>query len=60
LSLDLPQGTVLELANAIVRAHGELTWALGAEPPLDGAAVGYTHTLTFSLMGGIGLGFGAR
>jgi len=60
LSLDLAQGTVLDLANAIARAHGELTWALSDEPPLDGAAVGYTSTLTFSVMGGIGFGFGAR
>ena len=60
MSLDLPQGTVLDLANAIVRAHGELTWALVPDPPLDGAAVGYTHTFTFRVMGGVGIGFGAR
>jgi hypothetical protein len=60
MSLDLPQGTVLDLANAIVRAHGELTWALAPEPPLDGARVGYKYTFTFTAMGGSGIGFGAR
>ena len=60
LTLDLPQGTVLDLANAIVRAHGELTWTLEPEPPLDGARAGYRYTFTFSVMGGSGLGFGAR
>jgi hypothetical protein len=60
LTLDLPQGSVLDLANAIVRAHGELTWTLEPEPPLDGAKMGYKYTFTFSVMGGSGLGFGAR
>jgi hypothetical protein len=60
VTLDLPQGTVLDLANAIVRTHGELTWTLDAEPPLDGARAGYRYTFMFSVMGGGGSGFGAR
>ena len=62
LSLDLPQGTVLDLANAILRAHGELAWTLEpeSEPPLDGVRSGYRYTFMFSIMGGGGLGFGVR
>jgi hypothetical protein len=51
---------VLDLANAIVRAHGELTWTLEPAPPLDRAAVEYRYTLTCGVMGGTGVGFGAR
>jgi hypothetical protein len=60
LSLDLPQGSVLDLVNAIVRTHGELTWTLEPEPPLDGARAGFRYTLVIGVMGGPGLGFGVR
>jgi hypothetical protein len=60
LSLVLPQGTLLDLVNAVLRADGELTWELSPEPPLDGARSGYRHTFTFGVMGGGGYGFGAR
>jgi hypothetical protein len=62
LSLDLPQGTVLDLANAILRVYGELTWTLEPEqePPLGGVRSGYRYIFMFSIMGGGGLGFGVR
>ncbi len=60
LSLDLPQGTVLDLANAIVRAHGELTWELQPEPAQDAARAGYRYSFMFHVLGGTGHGFGAR
>jgi hypothetical protein len=62
LSLDLPQGTVLEFANAILRAHGELTWTLVPEPPpfRGQPRSPYSSVLTWGVMGGGGLGFGVR
>jgi hypothetical protein len=60
LSIDLPEVTLLDLANAILRAHGESTWTLEPEPPSDGARMNYRYRLTFGVMGGGGLGFPAR
>jgi hypothetical protein len=60
LTLDLPQGTLLDLANAILRTHGELTWTLEPESSSDGSPMNYPYRLTFGVMGGGGLGFGAR
>jgi hypothetical protein len=61
LSVDIREGTVLELLNAILREHGEMTWTLQAAQPEDHAArSGYPYTLSLSLNGGRGIGFGVR
>ena len=59
LSIDAPQGTVLDFANTIVRAHGEMIWTLEPTTRL-GASAGYRHTFNFGTMGGGGLGFEVR
>jgi hypothetical protein len=58
ISLDLPPGTILDFANAIVRAHGELTWTLAPTEP-DGV-LSYPYVLTFGIVGGGGGGVGVR
>jgi hypothetical protein len=60
LSIDAPPSTVFDLANAILRAHGELTWELSPETHRESIEQGYRYTLTFGVMGGGGLGFGVR
>ena len=59
LSIDAPQGTVLDFANTIVRAHGEMIWTLEPTTRL-GASAGYRYTFNFGTMGGGGLGFEVR
>lgn len=60
ISLNQPQGTLLDLVNALIRAHGEMMWDL--TPETDPATIqqGYRHTLTFFVMGGSGTGFAVR
>jgi len=59
LSIDAPQGTVLDFANTIVRAHGRMLWTL--EPTTRaGERAGYRHTFNFGVMGGGGTGFEVR
>ncbi len=60
LSIDAPRGTVLDLLNAIVRAHGELFWSLEPAKPAAAARSGYPYTLVFGVMGGGGLGIVVR
>ena len=60
ISVDQPQGSVLDLVNAILRAHGEMTWELAPETHPDSVRQGYRYTLTFGVMGGGGLGFAVR
>jgi hypothetical protein len=60
LSVDTPAGTVLDLLNAMVRAHGELSWTLEPEEPAAARRSGYPYTLTFGVMGGGGMGVGVR
>ena len=60
MSLDQPQGPVLDLVNAIVRAHGEMTWALAPRTGPDATEEGYRYTLTLEVMGGSGVGFPVR
>lgn len=60
LSVDLPEGTVLDLVNAILRAHGELTWELTPETNREAVRQGYRYTLSFGVMGGGGVGFALR
>ena len=59
LSIDAPQGTVLDFANTIVRTHGEMIWTLEPTTRL-GASAGYRYTFNFGTMGGGGLGFEVR
>ena len=59
LSIDAPQGTILDFANTIVRAHGEMLWTLEPTTRL-GASAGYRYTFNFGVMGGGGLGFEVR
>jgi len=58
LSVDVPQGSVLHLLNAMARAHGELSWEwaeLGAaERQLTG---GLRHSLMFFMFSGGGFGW---
>jgi hypothetical protein len=60
LSIHAPQGSLLDLVNAVLRAHGELTWTLEPETPADAERSGYRYRLTFGVMGGGGLGVGVR
>jgi hypothetical protein len=46
-SIDLPQATVIDLLNAVVRSHGELTWGWSAEQPTHPRPTGYRHMITF-------------
>lgn len=59
ISLDQPQGTVLDLVNAMLRAHGEITWALTPSDP-DAKRAGYRYYLFFHAMGGGGIGIPLR
>ena len=56
-SIDLPQATMLDLLNAVVRSHGELTWELSLVPPSRRSPEGYQHTMTFHNFSGTGIGF---
>jgi hypothetical protein len=56
-SVDLPPGTVLDLLNAVVRSHGELTWDLSERRASGSAPNGYRHTIWFLLFSGGGSGF---
>jgi hypothetical protein len=51
-SVDAPKGTLLDLLNAVVRAHGELAWSWAEIPPSekDQRRLGYRHRLNFWLM----------
>ena len=56
-SVDMPRGTLLDVLNAIVRAHGQLTW-LWENIPRGGRQTppGVRHELTFWLHRGHGVG----
>ena len=57
ISLDVPSGTVLDLMNAVLRAHGERVWELRPADPEVTAATGLRQTLMFStFQGGGGTG----
>ena len=61
LSVDIRDGTTLDLLNAILREHGGMTWTLRAADPDEYAArSGYRYTLSLTLSGGRGIGFGVR
>ena len=60
ISLNQPQGTMLDLVNAVVRAHGEMFWELKRETEPSMIQQGHRHTLSFFLMGGNGSGFAVR
>ena len=52
LSLDVPQGTILEVMNAIVVAHGELMWEFAPVRVRDGV-VGARYVINFFGPGGV-------
>ena len=56
-SVDIPRGALLDVLNAIVRAHGQLTW-LWENIPRGGRQTppGVRHELTFWLHRGHGVG----
>jgi hypothetical protein len=60
VSIELPPSTVLDLLNATVRSHGELSWGWDdinpAHIPLQGP-VDYRHTISFSFFYGSRTGF---
>jgi hypothetical protein len=56
-SIDLPQATMLDLLNAVVRSHGELTWDLSDVPSIRLIPAGYKHTMTFHNFHGTGIAF---
>ena len=59
-SVDVAQGTVFELLNAISRSHGEISW-IWEEIPGDEKRLsdsGLTHRVTFWLRQGVGAGVG--
>jgi hypothetical protein len=57
-SIDLPHGsTVLDLLNAVVRSHGELSWELSELRASSSRPNGYRHALSFSFFSGTGSGF---
>ena len=60
ISLNQPQGTVLDLVNAVVRAHGEMFWELRRETEPSVIQQGYRYVFTFFMMGGHGKGFAMR
>jgi hypothetical protein len=58
VSVDLPQGTMLELLNAVARSHGEMCWQweeLSASHPQF--MNGRRYSVMFTPFGGGGLGF---
>jgi hypothetical protein len=56
-SIDVPQATMLDLLNVVVRSHGELTWDLSDVPSFRLIPDGYKHTMTFHNFHGTGIGF---
>jgi hypothetical protein len=56
-SVDLPPGTVLDLLNAVVRSHGELTWDLSERRASSSSPNGYRHAIWFLFFSGGGSGF---
>jgi len=57
ITVHLPGATRLDLLNAIVRAHGELCWQWEGLAQRDPYAPEYSHSVSFTLFGGAGLGF---
>jgi hypothetical protein len=58
VTVDLPQGTILELLNAVVRSHGEMSWQWEeASASVRRASEGRGHHMMFTLFGGSGVGF---
>jgi hypothetical protein len=56
ISLDVHNGTMLDLLNAIVRAHGELFWTYTPADKDDAKRTGLGHTLLFGIFTGVGTG----
>ena len=60
-SVNVPRGTLLDLLNAISRAHGELSWRWEEIPATERRELprGLRHRLTFAVRrgGGIGIAF---
>jgi hypothetical protein len=56
LSLDVRGGTMLDLLNGIVRAHGEMYWTYTPADKEDTKRTGLSHTLMFGIFDGVGMG----
>jgi hypothetical protein len=56
-SLDLPQGSVLDLLNGIARSHGQMYWGWEVQTGEDRKLSGRRFTVHFSVLGGGGHGF---
>ena len=52
--LDFPQGTILDLLCALVRAHGDLTWVYSEAEPDAQRVTGLRHSLTLLTANGGG------
>jgi hypothetical protein len=57
ITVHLPPGTRLELLNAIVKAHGELSWEWRELPIPIPSFPELKHSIGFQLFGGGGFGF---
>lgn len=57
VSVDVPSGSMLELLNAFVRAHGELTWEWAEFATRDIRMRGGRHSLTWYRFAGSGSGW---
>ena len=62
VSVDLPQGTVLDLLNALASAHGEMSWQWEPLSAADrrlfaGLVPERRHTVIFSVFGGGNRGY---
>ena len=55
-SVDVPRGTLLDVLNAIIRAHGQLTWLWENIPRGRQTPPGVRHEVTFWLHRGHGVG----
>ena len=58
LSVDVPQGSVFELLNAVARTHGELSWEWAELRAADRQTMGgLRHSLTCTVFTGSGFGW---
>jgi hypothetical protein len=56
-SIDLPQGSILDLLNGIARSHGQMYWEWNVNTAEDRKLSGRRFTVLFSVLGGGGQGF---